>query len=643
MSKGPTEEVSQLRESYSTGGLPTHPKKSVEQALTAEVQGAWVDGDLGLMCAKPSKIAKYCQLALVSMFRRPLLGSLNQLWQTITSLEGLPGHQSVPLRRELMIELVRFLGLIPLAFSNLRAKFDETVTVSDASSSGGGFCASRGLTPYGLAAAASPVRGDLPEPHDFCQILTIGLFDGIGALRVAMDLLEAPVAGHISAECNPQANRVLEANFADVIVVEDIGQIDEEMVRQWSLRFSGVGLILIGSGPPRQGVSGLNPDRRGALRDARSSLYWHVPRVGELCKRSFPWAQVQSLTENVSSMDYEDCQVMNEEYLCQPWYTEASGVSLANRPRLYWLSWELIEGDGVQLLWGSSGRLPICGEVVLQAEVDEKKFLEAGWKLQEGRKLPTFTTSRCSVKPPRKPAGVHHCREHELDQWRADWHRYPPYQYRGENCLQRGREFRTPSVLEREVILGFPSEYTLQCMRKRDHGTSQHEDCRLSLLGNTWSVPVGAWLLSTLLTRLGLIDPISLQEIVNRATPGGSRSLQGMLLRPPLHQGTSTYSPSAILVQKLAGLGGGKGEDLVLQPKSEVPVRYQRMRISVPSRLWRWKIIAGWSWRGDPEHINVLEARASMTSLRWRIEQLQQLDVRCVHLVDSLVVLHCFT
>lgn len=172
MSKGPTEEVSQLRESYSTGGLPTHPKKSVEQALTAEVQGAWVDGDLGLMCAKPSKIAKYCQLALVSMFRRPLLGSLNQLWQTITSLEGLPGHQSVPLRRELMIELVRFLGLIPLAFSNLRAKFDETVTVSDASSSGGGFCASRGLTPYGLAAAASPVRGDLPEPHDVCQILT---------------------------------------------------------------------------------------------------------------------------------------------------------------------------------------------------------------------------------------------------------------------------------------------------------------------------------------------------------------------------------------------------------------------------------------------------------------------------------------
>ena len=96
-----------------------------------------------------------------------------------------------------MVELTWFIGLVPLAFSNLRAQFDQTVTASDASSSGGGFVCSKGLTPYGFAASVSQVRGDIPEPHDFCQVLSIGLFDGIGALRVAMDVLGAPVAGHV--------------------------------------------------------------------------------------------------------------------------------------------------------------------------------------------------------------------------------------------------------------------------------------------------------------------------------------------------------------------------------------------------------------------------------------------------------------
>ena len=53
--------------------------------------------------------------------------------------------------------------------------------------------------------------------------------------------------------------------------------------------------------------------------------------------------------------------------------------------------------------------------------------------------------------------------------------------------------------------------------------------------------------------------------------------------------------------------------------------------------------MAGWRWQGDPEHINVLEARAVLTTVRWRVMQQKQLNVRCVHLVDSLVVLHALT
>ena len=118
---------------------------------------------------------------------------------------------------------------------------------------GGGFCLSKGLTSYGAAAALSPVRGDIPEQHDFCQVLSVGLFNGMGALRVALDALQVPVAGHISVESNAQARRVVDAHFPEVVAVDDVQAAGYEMVLKWSLQFGNVGLVLVGAGPPRQG------------------------------------------------------------------------------------------------------------------------------------------------------------------------------------------------------------------------------------------------------------------------------------------------------------------------------------------------------------------------------------------------------
>lgn len=109
---------------------------------------------------------------------------------------------------------------------------------------------------------------------------------------------------------------MVEANFPDSVLVDDVEQVNdnEEMVLSWALKFSSVGLVLIGSGPPCQGVSGLNSDRKDALKDLRSKLFWHVPRITAMVKKHFPRAQVHGLTENVASMDYEDCQTMNTEF-----------------------------------------------------------------------------------------------------------------------------------------------------------------------------------------------------------------------------------------------------------------------------------------------------------------------------------------
>lgn len=63
---------------------------------------------------------------------------------------------------------------------------------------------SRALTSYGAVVAEGSLRGDLAESQTGLCVLTIGLFDGIAALRVAADLLGVQVLGHVSVEPFPR-------------------------------------------------------------------------------------------------------------------------------------------------------------------------------------------------------------------------------------------------------------------------------------------------------------------------------------------------------------------------------------------------------------------------------------------------------
>ena len=100
-----------------------------------------------------------------------------------------------------------------------------------------------------------------------------------------------------------------------------------------------------------------------------------------LCKRFFPWAQVQSLTENVQSMDAKDCP--GSLTLMRSAFAIAHGSA------------EVQEQEGVEVYLGSSGKLPLQGQVRLFGQVEEKAFLEKRWA-RSIKALPTFTTSRPS-------------------------------------------------------------------------------------------------------------------------------------------------------------------------------------------------------------------------------------------------------
>ncbi len=263
------------------------------------------------------------------MFRRALLGLLNAVWKFIVSFEGEPPFIAKQLPPVVRLEIIRFICATPLAQMNLSSPFREDITASDASEHGGGFGRSKGLTALGSYAASCPVRGDVPEAEDCVMVLTVDLFDGIAALRVAADSLSLPMSGHVSCEVSKEGNRVVESHFPDSSLVSRVEDIDENMVRSWACQQTNVGGVVVGGGPPCQGVSGLNVDRKG--KDARSSLFPHVRRVVDHCRTCFPRAQVHYLMESVWSMDASDRAVMSESIGSCPYVVDSLGAALYRR------------------------------------------------------------------------------------------------------------------------------------------------------------------------------------------------------------------------------------------------------------------------------------------------------------------------
>ena len=236
------------------------------------------------------------------------------------------------------------------------------------------------------------------------------------------------------------------------------------------------------------------------------------------------------------------------------------------------------------------------------------------------------------------------CQDHELQRWHNDCHRFPPYQYLDRHGVtDKHGNIRVPSVAEREVLLGFPLHYTANCVTKGEKKKTEYLDVRLTLLGNSWSVPVVGWLLNQLLSGLGIALPLTPQAVVNRCAPGSSESVQGRLVRLPLRKVDAGAGSEYDLAFKLGNLISLKGEGILLSTPTTQMVKFHRLRASVPAKLWKWKIVSGWRWTRGHEHINSLELRAILNALRWRLEHQGHHGRRMLRLTDSLVCLHALT
>ena len=58
--------------------------------------------------------------------------------------------------------------------------------------------------------------------------------------------------------------------------------------------------------------------------------------------------------------------------------------------------------------------------------------------------------------------------------------------------------------------------------------------------------------------------------------------------------------------------------------------------------LWEWQVVVQYPWATE-QHINVLEARANLSMLRWRTRNTRRLFQIFLHLLDSQVNIAVFT
>ena len=165
-----------------------------------------------------------------------------------------------------------------------------------------------------------------------------------------------------------------------------------------------------------------------------------------------------------------------------------------------------------------------------------------------------------------------------------------------------------------------------------------YEDLRCALVGDCFSVysfVIFPW--AALRERLPDFDYHHLCQRMGMA-PGFSAPFW---LHCPLQRRLCYGSPQSLgptigdLTRVLLTRVNHTGSDVrVTTGQVMAPKAFPRQ--SAAPQWWEWKHVFHSRWKAK-EHINLLEMRAIMLALRWRVCHLKEIDVRFCHLTDSYV------
>ena len=541
---------------------------------------------------------------------------------------------------DIILELLSACFLAPLAYTDMRLKLSPEVAATDASEAAGGLCRSVGLTALGLEQSRrTHMRLDGGSGD---ELLVVGLFDGIAAVRCGLEVLGLACCGFVSVEMDGPAKRVVAANWPGVEQVDDVCSVDEAMVRDWRRRYPSASYVLLSAGFPCQDLSQANQGRAG-LAGRQSRLFWEFVRIRALLETFFLCAVILIMGENVEDMPGDALAIVTHALQVSPVSICASLFSWVRRPRLWWMNWCVAAFDGLSIergqdLGGGFCVLKVVGPAV-RGSCAEWLASKSSWCGEaEGRAMPTFLRWMPRKRPPGRPNGIASCSAADLELWeRAQW-ACSPYFFALRNRISRASGTSTvASTLERERVMGFPARYTAPALTSSAAKGSKGLEfaTRASLIGNSMSVHVCAWLLGILGLQLGFLERMPSRDSIRKRTAfecvsGYHAAAAGRALAR-----ARDLCPEQRLALWLCSQAGTRGSDVRLttgQLTQPHRVKFQ----PVNAHWWRWRVVRGFAWK-RPAHINELEARAGFAEVRRRCRSGHHIGTKYIHLFDSQV------
>ena len=642
------------RKAYDEIGVGISDDKAHIRDPVVVRMGAEIDGLLGLISAPKGKIQEACWFALwtaglkqplnkcvlmvlgrfvrIFEFRRPLMSVLGKAWP-----QGSVNWRA-PLSLGCLSCLLRACASSTLALTDLRTPIDGMVSSTDASEAGGGLCVSGELTDEGKAMLQSLVNPVAREEASFqaagampsrspggARIFVVSLFDGISAIMAALSRLECAVVGFASSEIDKDCKKLTRKRWPGIIELGNVENIDEKMIIALAHGLGyQVDVVLLTAGSPCQDLSALLAGGLG-LEGPRSKLFFHIPRILKLLKKHFS-CPVHSFVENVFSMTQDNRVRFTETLECKPTMIDASYFSWCHRPRLFWASWEIVPCESEAML----DRGDYLEWIFPAVRPNPPDWLDDGCSWEPLKLLPTLTRSLPRKKPPLRPAGFNSATSEAIRRWTEDKFRFQVYQYEEENLVLDGSQLRTPSVSEREVLMGFDRGYVSKALPPK-LSSSEAFDIGACMLGNTFNVHVVVMLTHSLLGHFGGSSVRDHLQLVSRIGDAPA----GWTAYPKFKQKTKPDSAAVSLVSEFLRRAEKGGSDVRLD--LGIPFRIKAFpRAALRTSLFCWKIIHGYSWK-HPAHINCLELQAISNGVQWRLRKCSHFRKRVLHLVDSQV------
>ena len=567
----------------------------------------------------------------VLQYRRPAMAVLSNCWNYMKKNQD--RRRWWPVVQQEMAQLV---CLVPLLQCDLRASFSSVVTCSDASEGGGAIARAVNLTEAGEEVARR--LGNSHADPVSAGILVISAFNGIGGAIRGYDLAGIKVAGVITLEIDPAAQRVTRKAWPHVIEGGDIEAVDKKTVAHWYNLFPRVTDVHIHGGFPCVHLSSARADRQN-LEGEGSKLFGNLKTLIDDVEEVFGiTARVEFVVENVFSMDVSARAEISEILQVEPLMVCPSDLLPYNRPRLAWVSQAVEAGPGVTL----ERCLGFTRVWMHGRGVEEHQWIEPGWeRVDDSQAMATFMKAIRRHHPPERPAGIQRCDELTLQRWQDDDFKFPPYQYKRYNLLRNCHgQLRLLSSEERSLLLGFGKDHLLFAWSagKIKENPQGCEDKRLSLAGDSFSMASFGWITSQLCKQW--VAPRSPQQLIDRMglAPGASLAAEYScpMSRALGYGGESgpAVRPEA-LVGHLARHVNITGSDVSLAlgiPYSLKSGNHSSLRAG----WWEWAMIFKNRWKHE-SHINSLEMRMILLCIKWRARTPDSLNCRWLHLADSMV------